>query len=273
MHGLILQSPGSVIFHLGPVVVRWYGLMFALAFVCVIFVATRLGRQFDIKDEDMINCALTNFVGGVVGARLYFVALKWDTFKDHLDQIGQTWLGGLSIHGGVIGACIFSAVFCWRRKIPYLTMCDILATAMPLAQAVGRWGNFFNSELFGLPVSADFPIKVFIPLNMRPDNAKNFEYFHATFLYESVWDLLLFFFLYFYVIRRFKHIPFFTSLVYVGGYNIGRLLIEPLRMDSIMVGTIQAPMIAGVICVVASALGLAFLLIREKMAAKKSANS
>ena len=275
MHGLVLQSPGSVFFQLGPLTVKWYGIMFALGFICVTIVGTKLGRKFGIKDEDVINCALTNFVGGVVGARLYFVWLKWDHFKDHLNEIGATWLGGLSIHGGLIGAIIASAIFCRSSQLPFFTMCDILASAMPLAQAVGRWGNFFNSELFGQPVPADFPVKVFIPLELRPDTAKNFEYFHATFLYESIWDLGLFFFLYFFVVRRFKHIPFFTSLVYIAGYNIGRLLIEPLRMDSIMVtvggSNIQSPMIASAISVAGALVGIVFLLVRKKKADKQPA--
>ncbi len=272
--GLVLQSPGSVFLQLGPLTVRWYGIMFALGFVCVCVAGTRLGRKFGMKDEDVINCALTDFIGGVVGARLYFVALKWDYFQSHLDQIGATWLGGLSIHGGIIGAIIAGALFCRRAKIPFLSMCDLLASAMPLAQAVGRWGNFFNSELFGQPVAADFPIKVFIPLELRPDGAKNFPYFHPTFLYESIWDFGLFLFLYFFVVRKFRKIPFLTSLVYIGGYNIGRLLIEPLRMDSIMVNvggnTVQSPMIASAVSVAAALIGIVFLVVRQKLADKRS---
>ncbi|HEY9733333.1 MAG TPA: prolipoprotein diacylglyceryl transferase [Drouetiella sp.] len=274
MHGLVLQSPGSIFLQLGPFTIRWYGIMFALGFVCVLVTGTRLGKKFGFKDEDVINCALLNFVAGVIGARLYFVALKWDYFCHHLDQIGATWLGGLSIHGGVIGAMIATAIFCRRAGISFFSMCDVLAAAMPLAQAVGRWGNFFNSELFGQPVPDDFPIKVFIPPQLRPDTAKSFSYFHATFLYESVWDLLLFLFLYFYVVRKFKDKPFFTSLVYIAGYNLGRLLIEPLRMDSIMVNiagnAVQSPMIASALCLFFAVVGMVILLMRKKPAQDKA---
>ncbi|MFX6957422.1 prolipoprotein diacylglyceryl transferase family protein, partial [Acinetobacter baumannii] len=83
-----------------------------------------------------------------------------------------------------MGALLASALFCWRAKLPYWTLCDILASAMPLAQAIGRWGNFFNCELYGQPVPDNFPIKVFIPLENRPDTARAHEFFHATFLYE-----------------------------------------------------------------------------------------
>jgi phosphatidylglycerol:prolipoprotein diacylglycerol transferase len=242
--------------------------MFALGFISVTITATRLGKKYGIKEEDIVNCALTNFVGGVIGARLYFVALKWDYFKDHLNQICATWLGGLSIHGGVIGAIIASILYCRLNKLPFFTICDILAACLPLAQAIGRWGNFFNSELFGQPVPDNFPIKLFIPLENRPANATNFEYFHPTFLYESIWNLGLFFILYFYVIRRFKKYPFLTSLVYIGGYNIGRLLIEPLRMDSIMYNGIQTPMIASAIALGASILGIIFVVMRAKSAKK-----
>jgi phosphatidylglycerol:prolipoprotein diacylglycerol transferase len=249
--------------------------MFALGFVCVLVMGTRLGKKFGFKDEDVINCALMDFIAGIIGARLYFVALKWDEFSRHLDQIGAIWLGGLSIHGGVIGALIATAIFCRRAKISFFSMCDVLAAAIPLAQAVGRWGNFFNSELFGQPVPDGFPIAVLIPPHLRPDSAKSYSYFHATFLYESVWDLLLFFFLYFFVARKFKDTPFFTSLVYIACYNIGRLLIEPLRMDSIMVNiggtSVQSPMVASTLFLVVALVGIVIVILRKRFMQGKTA--
>lgn len=244
---------------------RWYGVMFALGFISVTITASRLGKKYGIKEEDIINCALINFVGGVIGARLYFVALKWDYFKDHLNQICATWLGGLSIHGGVAGALLTSVLYCRLNKLPFFAICDILAACMPLAQAIGRWGNFFNSELYGQPVPDNFPLKLYIPLEYRPPNATGNEYFHPTFLYESVWNLGLFFILYFYFLPRFRKYKFLTSLVYIAAYNVGRLLIEPLRMDSIMYHGIQTPMIAGGIALGASLAGIVFVLAKAKM--------
>jgi phosphatidylglycerol:prolipoprotein diacylglycerol transferase len=269
MNGLVIQSPGSVFFQIGPVTLRFYGIMFALGFIAATFFATKLGRKLAIKEEDVINGALCSFVGGVIGARLYFVALKWDYFKTHWEQIGATWLGGLSIHGGIVGATIASFLFCQKARLPFLTLCDILASVAPLAQAIGRFGNFFNSELFGRPVPDNFPLKLFIQPEYRPQAFATCKYFHATFLYEAIWDFILFLFLYFFVVRRFKETPFFTSLVYILGYNLGRLMIEPLRTDSIMLNGVQAPLIASGLSLLLAAIGLLAMVTRKRLSQAK----
>jgi len=105
---------------------------------------------------------------------------------------------------------------------------------MPLAQAIGRWGNFFNSEAFGKPVGSDFPLKLFIPEESRPFQFRDQLYFQPTFLYESIYDLLLFFVLYFGIAERVKKYPGLLSCIYIAGYSIGRLIIEPMRTDSLL---------------------------------------
>ncbi len=242
--------------------------MFALGFASCAYAATKLGKQFGFQDEDVINCTLASFVAGIVGARLYFVALSWDHFQNHLLEIGATWLGGLSIHGGLIGATIGIAIFCRRNKLPFLSMIDLLSTVIPLGQAVGRWGNFFNSELFGGPVSDSFPIKVAIPEVSRPIIYKSCAYFHPAFLYECIWDFLLFLLLYLLVFKRCRNLPGLTTLIYVAGYSIGRLLIEPIRTDSIMVNGVQAPMVASAVCLAVSVLGILGLLLGRSRLAK-----
>jgi len=264
MSGIVLASPGSIFLQLGPITIRWYGLMFALGFVACAYTATRLGKQFGFRDEDVINATLASFVGGVVGARLYFVALSWQYFQSHLLEIGATWLGGLSIHGGLIGATIGIALFCRRNKLAFPSMIDLLSSVIPLGQAVGRWGNFFNSELFGGPVSDSFPIKVFIPEGNRPIIYKNCSYFHPAFLYECIWDFLLFLVLYCFVFKKCRNVPFLTTLIYIAGYSIGRLLIEPMRTDSIMVNSVQAPMVASAVCLAFSLLGIVGLLLWKR---------
>jgi len=268
--GMIFSSPGAILFQLGPITVRWYGAMFALAFMVTTFFASKMAGKRGLDENAMVNCALLSFIGGILGARLYYVALQWSHFHDHLLEVFATWNGGLSIHGGMIGVILFGGIYCFRVKLPYLQMLDILCACIPMGQAIGRWGNFFNSELFGRPVPANFPLRLFIPAENRPPQYIGDSYFHPTFLYESLWNLGIFLLLYYVAADRLQKYPGMTLFVYLLLYSIGRLLIEPLRTDSIMAGTIQVPMIASSVCVVIALGGIAFLLVRNRKA--KDAN-
>jgi phosphatidylglycerol:prolipoprotein diacylglycerol transferase len=148
-------------------------------------------------------------------------------------EIGAVWNGGLSIHGGIVGGALAGMFYLRRKKLPVLKYLDIMAASTPVAQAIGRWGNFFNSEAFGLPVQDNFPLKLFIPPESRPNAYHANNYFHPTFLYESVWNLLLFYVLYFWVSKKTTRYPGMTTCLYLAGYSLGRLLIEPIRVDAI----------------------------------------
>ncbi len=256
---MTFYSPGQIFLHIGPISIRYYGLMFLLAFLCASFVLKKLASRYDFNADLILNCALVCFIGGIFGARLYFVLLSWPYFIDHIFDAFAIWQGGLSIHGGIIGSAIVGIWYAKKNKLPIFSTADILTTAAPLAQAIGRWGNFFNCELFGLPVAANFPFKQYIPPNLRPSEFTANEYFHPTFLYESVWDLVLFFLLYFYVLPRFNKSPGMTSLIYIIGYSLGRILIEPIRLDSIKYGNIQIPLVVSYLFLFASIIALVIL--------------
>lgn len=260
MHGLILQSPGAVFFSIGPITLRWYGIMIALGFLSATFAVTKLARRWGIDGDKVVNLMLTCFIGGIIGARLYFVALSWGYFSLHPTEILMTWsegfsIRGLSIHGGMIGSIIAGILYCRHAKLPFWTCCDMMAAVVPLAQAIGRWGNFFNSEAFGKPVPADFPIKLFIPRSSRPPFYISADFFHPTFLYESMWDLWLFGLLYFALSDRFKKYPGLLFFTYLAVYSLGRFLIEPLRTDSIMVGGMAAPEVVSAGLIVIGTIG------------------
>lgn len=244
---MTLTSPGAIAFHVGPITVRWYGLFITAGFLLATWAAARLARRRNIDVDSALNCALLGFIGGIIGARLYFVALSWQFFRDHPSEIFQIWLGGLSLHGGIVGGIIVAYVYCRITRLPFLTGMDIAGAVTPLAQAIGRWGNFFNSEAFGRPVGPGFPLAVQIPPAQRPAGMENFQYFQATFLYESIWDLAIFFLLYFFFFERLKKYPGMNFLLYLLLYSIGRALIEPMRTDSIMVGGVAAPLVVSII--------------------------
>jgi len=261
---MTFYSPGSVFIHLGPITIRYYGLMYLLGFLLASIILRRLAGRFNVQMEALVNCALICFLGGIVGARLYYVLLSLPYFANHVLEIPAVWHGGLSIHGGIIGGAIAVIIYCKQKHIPVLATGDLLSTVIPLAQAIGRWGNFFNNELFGLPVSASFPIKQYIPPDMRPERFASYEFFQPAFLYESIWDFVLFLVLYFIVLPRYRKYPGITFFTYVAGYSLGRILIEPIRVDSIMLGNVQIPLIVSWLFLLVSLIAVIFLYLRNR---------
>lgn len=265
---MTFESPGAILFQLGPITVRWYGLMFVLAFFVGSALAMRLGKKWGLDTEELLNTAFCGFGGGVVGARLYYVLLNFPRFLSEPLQALMIWTGGLSIHGGLIGGPLAGFLYCKWKKLPFLKTADVSLAAMPLSQAIGRWGNFFNSEAFGKPVGNDFPLKLLIPRESRPLQFSDQMYFQPTFLYESVYDLLLFFVLYFGLAERVRKYPGLLACLYFAGYSIGRLIIEPMRTDSLLAFGIPAAILTSSILLVVSLI-LAVVVI--KLSAKKNA--
>lgn len=256
----MFQSPGPIFLKLGSFTIRWYGVMIALGFMLATLVASRLAKRWQLDSDRIVNLALIIFIGGIIGSRLYFVALTWSYFSGHLMEIIATWNGGLSIHGGIIGGIISGALYCKYSKLPFLRCADLFAITAPLAQSIGRWGNFFNSEAFGKPVLDSFWLKLYIPSENRPQAYQNCSFFHPTFLYESAWDLCLFLALYFLAADKFKQYPGVIFFIYLAGYSIGRLLVEPLRTDSIMFYNLPIPIAASILTLTVSAIGIVLLL-------------
>ena len=133
MSPIILSSPGAIALKLGPLTIRWYGIMIALGFLVASWAATFLARRRDIDPDKLINGCLLAFMFGIAGARLYYCALNWDTFSRHPEQIVATWQGGLSIHGGMIGALLAGWVYCRYSKLAFTTAIDIVGCVVPLA--------------------------------------------------------------------------------------------------------------------------------------------
>jgi phosphatidylglycerol:prolipoprotein diacylglycerol transferase len=172
-------------------------------------------------------------VGAVIGARVYYVALEWRQYAGNWGDIFAIWRGGIAIHGALIGGSLVTILYCrWRRQ-PFWSLLDVLVPAVALGQAIGRWGNFFNSEAFGLPT--DLPWKLAIPVANRPSEFLFATGFHPTFLYESLWNLgvcLLLLQLLRSARRGRIQLPAGAlSCVYLMAYSSGRLWIEGLRLD------------------------------------------
>jgi phosphatidylglycerol:prolipoprotein diacylglycerol transferase len=277
----MFASPGAILFQLGPfalgslelgpLTVRWYGVLIALGFLAATYAASQVAKRWSLDGERIVNAALVSFIGGVIGARLYFVALSWQSFVSHPADILATWKGGGSIHGGIIGGVIAAVLYLRANKMPVLTCLDIGGICIPLGQAIGRWGNFFNSEAFGRPVPPDFPLKLYIPPENRPVAYQNFDFFHPTFLYESLWDLTIFALLYFLLADKLKPYPGMCFLVYLAAYSSGRVFIEMLRVDSIMLFGYPAPILVSITCLALALVGIAVVAARHLTSPPKSA--
>jgi phosphatidylglycerol---prolipoprotein diacylglyceryl transferase len=267
-------SPGPLVFQLGPFALRWYGLLIALAVLAGLALATRLGKARGIEPALIADLLPLLVLGAVVGARIYYVALEWRQYADNPMEALAIWRGGIAIHGALIGGMLTTIFYCrWRRQA-FWPLLDVLVPAVALGQAIGRWGNFFNSEAFGVPT--DLPWKLTIPAVNRPPEFIDQLHFHPTFLYESLWNLgvcLLLLLLFRQASRGRIHLPAGAlSCVYLMAYSSGRVWIEGLRIDPLCLfaeppfceGGLRMAQLVSLLLIALGSVGLWWLLGRRR---------
>ena len=257
----MFQSPGAVAVRVGPVAIRWYGVLMATAMALGLWLAHRDARRRGLDSESLLKAAELALLGGLVGARFYYVAFNLDYYTQFPGKIFALWEGGLAIHGGVLGGIIAGGLYAWRRRLPLTQYLDVAAPSLALGQAIGRWGNFFNEEAFGRPT--DLPWKLFISPAHRPPQYGQVEFFHPTFLYESLWDLVVFGLLVVALRDRLERAPGALFLAYVGLYSLGRLFTEGLRTDPLMLGSLRVAQLASLLFMALALVGIPFLLRRR----------
>ncbi|MBI2205659.1 MAG: prolipoprotein diacylglyceryl transferase [Candidatus Rokubacteria bacterium] len=247
-------SPGAIAFQLGPVVIRWYGILMALSIVLGLWLGHREAKRQGLPAEDIISASQWAILAGLLGARVYEVIFNWDYYGQYPSKIIAVWEGGLAMHGGLIVGPLVGAWLAYRWRLPVLRGLDVAAPYIAIGQAIGRWGNFFNEEAFGRPT--DLPWKLYISPPHRPPGFTQYDFFHPTFLYESLWDLGVFAVLVFALRERFRPHPGAIFFAYVGLYSVGRFMIEGLRLDSFWLGGIRVPQAASVVGVAVAIIGL-----------------
>ncbi len=226
-----IPSPSSGSISIGPLDLRAYGLMIALGVIAAVWLWGRRLERNDIAPRDEASAiALWAVPAGIIGARLYHVATDWERFSDDLGAIPQIWKGGLGIPGGVLLGVIVGVIVTKRRGLDVPTVVWAAVPAIPLAQSIGRWGNWFNQELFGRPTDVAWALE--IDLEHRPAGFEQFETFHPTFLYESLWNLALCGVLIVVGRSMLRHRPWRLLACYTLGYGLGRWWIEGLRIDA-----------------------------------------
>lgn len=256
---MVFHSPGQVAFYIFNFPVFWYGIVMACAVFAGVVTADNLAKKTIIPPNFIIDNAPFLIITGIIGARLYYCILNIAYYIKNPLQIFDIRQGGLSIHGMIIVGVLTVFYLAKKHKITFFKLADILACSLPLAQSIGRWGNFFNSEAFGLPTNGEWGL--FIPLANRPFDFELFEYYHPTFLYESVLDLFVFFVLLF-ILKKTKRsgVVFFSYLIL---YAIVRIMVEYIRMDSALnIWGLPVAQIISIIMIQAGTAGL-YLLSRK----------
>jgi phosphatidylglycerol:prolipoprotein diacylglycerol transferase len=236
----LFTSPGPLLFQLGPFSLRWYGLLIAVAVLLGLLLATRLGKQRGIDPALIADLLPILVLAAVIGARLYYVTFEWRQYQLNWLDAFAIWRGGIAIHGALIGGTLAVILYSRWRRIAFWNLLDVLLPSVALGQAIGRWGNFFNSEAFGLPT--DLPWKLTIPYANRPVEFLDQSTFHPTFLYESLWNLgvlALLLVLFERGVRGKIPLPMGAiSCFYLVAYSAGRFWIEGLRIDPLcLMGT------------------------------------
>ncbi|WP_319420811.1 prolipoprotein diacylglyceryl transferase [Pleurocapsa sp. FMAR1] len=252
------QSPGPIIFEVGPIVIRWYGLLIASAVLIGVSLSQYLAKRRGVNPDALADLAIWLVIGAIPCARIYYVLFEWQEYAQRPEDIIAIWKGGIAIHGAIIGGTIATILFARLNRISFWQLADLIAPSLILGQAIGRWGNFFNSEAFGKPTN--LPWKLYIAPPYRPVEFFDSAYFHPTFLYESLWDIgvfILLLSLFFWGLKNYNRLKTGTlAAVYLISYSLGRVWIEWLRTDSLMLGPFK---IAQLVSLSAIALGLLIL--------------
>ncbi|MBM7624351.1 prolipoprotein diacylglyceryl transferase [Sporohalobacter salinus] len=228
-----------VAFRFGPISIHWYGIIMASAIFLGLIIALKRAEKRNFNPDLLLDLVILAIPVSIIGARTYYVIFQWDYYSHHLSEIIAVWNGGLAIHGALIGAVLTAIIFTKIKKVNFWQIADIAAPSIILGQAIGRWGNFINQEAYGY--------KTDLPWAMYIDGA----YRHPTFLYESIWDLLVFSFL-LWLGNRDHNEDGTVFLSYIIAYSVGRFFIEGLRTDSLMLGPLRVAQVISILLIIIS---------------------
>lgn len=255
---LLLINP--IAFHLGPIEVRWYGIIIATGIVLAYLLAQREAVKLGLHDDFFADLLIWAIPIGILSARIYYVAMKWDYYSVNPGKIIEIWNGGIAIHGALIGAFITAYLFTKRRNVSFLRIADIAAPSILVGQIIGR-GNFMNQEAHGGPVTRTFLENLMLPNWMIEQMyiAKENTYVHPTFLYESVWNFIGLIILI--VARKLNWRRGEMFFFYLIWYSAGRYFIEGLRTDSLyLIGELRS---AQVVSIIGIAIGIIAIVYRR----------
>ena len=234
--GFNMIAPDPVLFTVFGIDIMWYGALIGTGFLLAIGISYYRAPQYGIDRDFILTLTIGIIPSALIGARLYYVIFSWENYADDLSKIFDVRSGGLAIHGGLILSFIVGYLLCRRYKVNFISAADLIAPTIALAQSIGRWGNFFNEEAHGEPT--DLPwAQIIDGVGYQP-----------TFLYESIWCMLLFIFLIYMSNHRQK---FKGQIICLYGilYSIERFFVEGLRTDSLMIGPLRQAQLISILII------------------------
>jgi len=255
-------TPNSILISLGPLKIYWYGMFIVVGLLLAIFTTFKLAEYYGIKKENIIDLSFWLITGGIIGARLYHVFLEYDYYLSNPLSVLKIWNGGLAIHGAIIIGAIIIYRFIRKNGYSFWLITSIITPGLALGQALGRWGNYFNQEIFGKPT--DMPWGIPIEFLKRPHDYSIFTHFHPTFLYESIGSLIIFGLLLWLhkKAKQGKNVSHMNiTLIYLISYSFLRLLLEFIRLDdTLIIFGIRWPQIISIIIILFS---IAFIIYKN----------
>lgn len=250
-----------ILFNIGPLEIRWYSLFILLGVLIGYLLINSEANRFKVRKDFLYNMLFWTIIVGILGARIYYVLFNLDYFSNNISEIFKVWHGGLAIHGAIIFGGITLAIYCKKYRANTARMLDILVPALLIAQAIGRWGNFFNNEAYGSIVTYQTLLDIRIIPQFIVDNMYiNGSYHLPMFYFESLWCVIGFILML--IIRRKKYIKVGqTTAFYLIWYGFARFFIEYFREDSLMLGSVK---IAQVVSILMFLVGLITMLILSR---------
>ncbi len=251
--GIAQEFEVSSILRIGSLEVRWYGAIIAFGFTLAVLLGGRIAHLWKVNLDKMIDVLIAGTIGGIVGARAYYVAFEWEYYSQHFSDIYKIWEGGLAIYGGIIGGILAAFIICKIEKINFYNLLDMCGISLLVGQGIGRWGNYANQEAFGAFTYKNFGMMSdkIVSYISKPDVAvqyglenvsdipeyiaENNLFVHPTFFYESVWCLLGVLVLYI-VLKKHRKFSGEMFLIYGIWYGVERAVVEGLRSDSLYIG-------------------------------------
>lgn len=248
-----------IAFSLGPLDVRWYGILIVTGIILAFIVVQREMVKRGMHADFLTDLLVWAVPLSIISARIYYVIFTWDYYKDNLGDVIKVWEGGIAIHGALIGAFITTYVFTKIRGVSFWKVVDIAAPGLLIGQVIGRWGNFMNQEAHGGPVSQHFLDTTIIPDWIMNQMTIDGIAYHPTFLYESMWNLVALI-----ILLLLRKVPLKRGemfLFYLVWYSVGRFFIEGMRTDSLyVIGELRAAQLVSIITIV---VGITVFIIRR----------
>ncbi len=240
-------APQRLVFDIGFIHLYWYSVCVTAGIAVAALIARKQYLRWGGTEQHLIDFLFYAIIGGLIGARFWHVFIfQWGYYSHHLGEIVRIWEGGIAIQGALLGGLLAAYLYTRKRHIDFFALADSAVIGIPLAQAIGRWGNFFNQELYGLPTT--MPWGIYIEPHNRVPGYENVTHFHPTFFYESVLNLLLFYLLWQYAKK--KRARGSVTLLYFIGYSIIRFFVDFVRIDPmLMIGFLRASQVVSIICV------------------------